>query len=375
MTITGRAQLLALTIMAGLLLAFAAVASATALDTLKQPPFPPTDVSLFTPDVYSAAPPMVPAAQNPSGETVMRNKLKGLLERRFGVGTTQVSEGLATYDSASTKSIVPSARLRATLVSLKGTVGEPAIMGALDGTYGKIYFGPPRPCPCDPVEQVFLPSGSTKLAIVFNEKYKYEDFRILAPDMAHAVLHRDLLGGKKEGAVLASIQSLVYAQFVLQAPSLATSGTALARDANTELMARINSRDATGRLRLFPSTSGSGDNCCGIFPRGTFVPYFVALFEPLGDANNPGSSILKQMVRNVVGSGVTLPQTVNFDDNTLQLLDSNQKAFTNAQLVRLATILKLDTSPQAATAQQRTQEATTAEQQPVPSWQEIFGAA
>jgi hypothetical protein len=40
-----------------------------------------------------------------------------------------------------TKSIVPSARLRATLVSLKGTVGEPAINGSLDGTYGNIYFG------------------------------------------------------------------------------------------------------------------------------------------------------------------------------------------------------------------------------------------
>jgi hypothetical protein len=47
------------------------------------------------------------------------------------------------------------------------------------------------------------------------------------------------------------------------------------------------------------------------------------------------------MVRKVVGSGVTLPQTVNFDDNTLLLLDSDQKVLTNARLVRLATILRL----------------------------------
>ncbi len=355
MAITRRTYLLALTLMAGLLLAFAGVASATALDTLKQPPFPPTDVGLFDPGIYSEASPLVPATQNPSGETAMRNKLKSLLEKRFGVGSTQVSEGLATYDAASTKSIVPSARLRAALVSLKGTVGEPAITGALDGTYGKVYFGTPRPCGgCDPVAQVFLPSGSTKLEIVFNEKYRYEDFRLLAPVMAHEILHRDLLGGKKEGAVIASIQSLVYAQFVLATPSLATSGTALARDNNTELMARINSRDATGKLRLFTSTSGSCPDASGIFPGGTCVPNFAALFEPLGDSANPGSSVLKQMVRNVVGSGVTLPQTVNFDDNTLLLLDNNQKVFTNAQLVRLATILKLDTSPQAATAQYRT---------------------
>jgi hypothetical protein len=353
MAMNRRAYLLALTLMAGLLLAFAGVASATALDTLKQPPFPPTDVSLFTPVAYSEAPPMVPAAQNPSGETAMRNKLKALLERRFGVGSTQVSEGLATYDSTSTKSIVSSPRLRATLVSLKGTVGEPAINGALDGTYGKIYFGTP-PCPCDPVEQVILPKGSTKLEIVFNKKYQYEDFRILAPDMAHTTLHRDLLGGKKEGAVIASIQSLIYGQFLLETPTLATSGTALARDANTELLARINSRDATGKLRLFTSTSGSCPDACGIYPRGTSVPYFIALFEPLETSNNPGSPVLTQMVRNVVGSGVTLPTTVNFDDNTLQLLDSRQKVFTNAQLVKLAKTLKLDTSPPTTTTQ-RTQ--------------------
>ena len=39
------------------------------------------------------------------------------------------------------------------------------------------------------------------------------------------------------------------------------------------------------------------------------------------------------------------PQTVNFDDNTLQLLDSRQKVFTNAQLVKQDKTLKLDTSP------------------------------
>jgi hypothetical protein len=38
-------------------------------------------------------------------------------------------------------------------------------------------------------------------------------------------------------------------------------------------------------------------------------------------------------------------QTVNFDDNTLQLLDSRQRVLTNRQLVKLAEMLKLDTSP------------------------------
>ncbi len=54
------------------------------------------------------------------------------------------------------------------------------------------------------------------------------------------------------------------------------------------------------------------------------------------------------MPRNVVGPNVRLPATVNFNNQTALLLDSNQRVFTNAELVRLARILKLDTSPQAA---------------------------
>jgi hypothetical protein len=75
MAITRRAYLLALTLMAALLLAFAGVASATALDTLKQPPFPPTDVSLFDPGVYSEAPPLVPAGQT-ANDTLTYSKLE-----------------------------------------------------------------------------------------------------------------------------------------------------------------------------------------------------------------------------------------------------------------------------------------------------------
>jgi hypothetical protein len=132
---------------------------------------------------------------------------------------------------------------------------------------------------------------------------------------------------------------------------------------------RLNSRDANVKLRVFTS-----QGC--LFPGGSFIPYFAAPHEPLGDST-PGSSVLKQMVRNVVGSGVTLPKMVNFDDNTLLLLDSKHNVFTNAQLVRLATILKLDTSPQAATAAQQMthEETTTAEEQPVPSWHETYEAA
>jgi len=294
----------------------------------------------------------------------MRNQLKALLVKRFGSGSTQVSQGLAKFDAASTKQIVPAPRLRAALVSLKGTVGEPGINGVLSGTYGRVYFGTP-PCGCDPVAQVIPPPpGSDKPEIVFNEKFRYEDFRLLASTMAHEPLHRDPTVSNKEELIANSIDALIYGQFILETPSLATSGTALARSNNTEFMARLNTRDTNGKLRLFTSQGG-------IFPGGNFVPYFAAPFEPLGDST-PGNSVLKAEVRKVVGPSVALPATVNFNDATVLLLDKKQVVFTPTQLVRLATILKLDTSPQAG---QRAQAAeATAPDQPVPSWQEIFGA-
>jgi hypothetical protein len=65
---------------------------------------------------------------------------------------------------------------------------------------------------------------------------------------------------------------------------------------------------------------------------------------------------------------------VNFNDKTLLLLDSRQVLFTDAEVVQLAEILKLETSSPSATAQaQRTQEEAEASEQPVPDWREIFG--
>lgn len=68
-----------------------------------------------------------------------------------------------------------------------------------------------------------------------------------------------------------------------------------------------------------------------------------------------------------------MPAQPNFDDNTVDLLDKNQGVFTDAQVVQLAKILKLDTSPpSAATQAQRAQEEAEASDQPVPDWREIF---
>jgi hypothetical protein len=344
---------------------YAPAQAQSAEDILKQPPFEPTDVDLFDPGVYSGASSPQPDPSGPTDEATLRQQLSDLLEQRYPTSTKNVKKALTIFDDADTKAIVPDPRLRAALVALKGTAGEPAIIGVLDGTYGRVYFGTP-PCGCNPIAEVSpAPPGSDKPEIVFNQRYQYEDFRLLASTMAHEPMHRDLNISKKEELISNSIDTLVYGQFLLEYPELATSGTELARAKNTKLMARLNTRDANGKLRLFTSQGN-------IFPGGNFVPYFAAPFEPLGN-DTTGNKVLYRELKKVVGK---VSKKVNFDDKTLLLLDSRQVLFTDSEIVQLAQILKLDTSPPSATAQaqRRAQdEEAGASEQPVPDWREIFG--
>jgi hypothetical protein len=86
---------------------------------------------------------MSPASSGPTDEATLRQKLSDLLNQRFPSNPKTVSATLAQFDSDKTKQIVPDPRLRAALLALRGTVGDSAIAGALDGTYSTVKFGTP----------------------------------------------------------------------------------------------------------------------------------------------------------------------------------------------------------------------------------------
>lgn len=310
----------------------ASAVSQSATTLLQQPPFPPTDISLLSAGLYTDGPPMVSPASGPTDEVTLRQQLNSLLVGRFGAASPRVAEGLSIFDADSAKQIVPDPRLRAALVSLIGTIGEPAINGTLDGTYSTARFGQTQN-PFNAAEVQQFADGT--LQIVFNERYQFEGFKFQAPTMAHEALHRDPAVSNKEELINDSVATLVYGQILLENPGLATHSTEITRTLNTNLMGRLNSRDANGNLRLLTSTGN-------LFPgSGTNFPSFVSGFEPLG-SDTPGNAVLRNMLANVVGPSVTVPDNPDFDDATVSLLDLNQNALTDAQVVRLAQILKLD---------------------------------
>ena len=113
------------------------------------------------------------------------------MNQRFLSNHKTVQQALATFDSDKTKQIVPDPRLRAALVALKGTAGETSIAGVLDGTYSSAKFGNLDNLPAGTIAQV-QDAGDGTLQIVFNQRYQYEDFRLLASVYSHESLHHDL---------------------------------------------------------------------------------------------------------------------------------------------------------------------------------------
>ncbi len=224
-------------------------ADVAALRVLRQPAFAPSEIGLFTPEAYAAAAALTPADPAGAGQTTregVRAKLSELLTSRFQGDARQARAALAVFDSARAQGVVPDSRLRAGLALLAGTAGESAVAAVRRGLVGRIGFGPES-----------APAGAdAEAGIVLPDRYAHEDPQLLAPLVAQAVLGREAGGGiEGAGAIGRALAALVYAQLLDATPALATSGTALARELNTDLLRRVNGRDEAGGLRLTTATS------------------------------------------------------------------------------------------------------------------------
>lgn len=309
----------------------------TAIDTLKKPPFAPSDVNLFMPQTYSTASTPQPAAPRTITETQIKGQLTKTFSTRFGGNTTQINSGMAVFNDATLKKFVPDPRLRAAVAVLKGTPGEAAIDTIKAGTYSKVAFAN---LPAGVIAAIQPDAtGKTKPQLLMNSRYQYEDFRQLAPAMAHESLHQDAANSLPEERINHSIDTMLYGKLMLEDPALATAGTELARRQNTKFMARLNSRDTNGNLRLFTSQGN-------VYPGGTPLANFGAAFTSAGSdggtvaSTTAGNQTLRKMLKAMTGVDVASP---NFNSTTESIIDKNQIMFTPVQLVQLAKILKLKT--------------------------------
>lgn len=302
----------------------------SAIEKLRQPPFPPTDIDLFATEIYEDSTTMFPASWRPMSESRIQSQMRNLLTRRFRGDPDRIRPPLALFDDPDFIHTIPNPRLRAGTVAMAGTLAHPAFEAVRDGALEQMRFETFAPEHGDAIALVRHPHGQDHVAI--NNKYRFEDFRLFSPTIFHEILHEDLHKSSTEELIIHSLDSLLRGQLVLEMPDLVANGTELTRWMNTVLLARLNSRDEQGELRIFES---NGE----IFPDGRSAETYadITVGEPGHDT--PGNKVLEQVLEAVTNRLVTTPR---YDDATLVRLDENQELLTPVELVCIAKTLKLD---------------------------------
>ena len=331
--------------------------------------FAPTDLSIVDKDVFASAPTPVTANVTPSASTV-RTRLIAFLNAKVATKTgTAITQAQATtainlYDSSATAAIVPNASLRAALVSLVGTAGEPAINSFLAKTnstgkpYTVVDFG--TVSSGTPVGETQLSAGG-RLNLTINSTFAGEPFQVLSATLAHEAMHQDpannvngdLPAGQDEEIIANAVETVVYAQQLLVDPSVAANGTKLVVRTNTRLLALLNSGDKLfpyGGIFQAPALSNNGNVFVGGKPNpGGFtgsvaVPSFENwirreyISRGFAATATPVSVVGQAILKNIVG---TKSVVTSFNAVTETALDTSDAILTDITYIRLANILKL----------------------------------
>jgi hypothetical protein len=316
--------------------------NAQAIAILKKPPFKPTNPNLVSPGLYSgkAMPPAKATKAVTSAD--MKTQLTSIFKTRFKGNSAKMQAGLAVFNDPKLKKIIPDVRLRASLTSLYGTASQSSIDTIKSGVYSSATF---KPWDRGTIAMTMVNTSGPdrKPRIEINSRYQNEDIRTLASMFAHEPLHQDLNRSVAEERIAHSLDTMVYAQFVSEDPSLASKPTELTQRTNSKLMARLNSRDANGNLRIFssqgnvyPGSKAPLDNFGAAFIDDHLPDPFIT-FGP----TSPGNAHLAALLKGVTGVSVAHP---NFDAKTDAIIDQHQTLFTPVQLVKIMKALSLKVS-------------------------------
>lgn len=311
---------------------------------LQNRPLAPTDVNLFSPVVYPDATPMVPADSPLTEEQFIQIGLK-YLQDQFPMNPSAQMEVAALWDHPDLVSKVPNPSLRAGLLGLAGTAGEPAIDFVLNA---KTEAGLPKVAaiafdanPWDPADTaiaraLFNPT-TQQVAYVFNPKYQNENPFQFSSIIAHETLHSDLPVTTTEELTALAIQSSIYLEQLASHPELASAPTELTRRNNSNALARLNSGSGTS-LGLFASNNNQP-----IFPGSPIqaTSWFGQFENETGFGDTPGNPQLQAMLARMDQPGSIVPPNADFSLNAGYFIDQNNAHLPSSKLAAAALALQL----------------------------------
>jgi hypothetical protein len=326
--------------------------------TLASRTFEPTQLSYFNKSIFSSAPNVKTTPTQPSGSSV-RSALVSFLDKKITLGIideTDKTSALSRFDDSATASLVPSANLRAAIVSLMGTVGEPAIASLLDGqnqtgkNYTVIDFSATEVSGSAQVAESILNPQTGRLRTLYKSSFQGESFINLSANIAHEALHQDgvEIDGQNEELFANVVETLVYAQQLLVDSTPAKAGTQLATSQNLLLLSMLNSGLALyPRVGLYDAPLLGGQN---VFNGGkaiaggdytSFENYVRRSYAARNFADNetPANNLALAMQNQICARTDT--NNFNFRPSRLEFFDNSQQVITDKAAVQLAAILKL----------------------------------
>ncbi len=204
----------------------------------------PCDLGLFTsqfqpgpwPGLYPSGPAMQPLPRATPTEAHARSQVASFFE-----GSPNRAKALALFDRAAVEAKVPDPAIRAALVMLLGTAGEPAIEHFLRSpSYVAPRFGGLG------VQQLGRASvrySDRKVEIILNSRHMAEHPALLSSTVLHEILHHDPgMAGYPEEIILNWVGAAVHMQLLARHPTLARSRTELSRYLNDAALTVTNSR-------------------------------------------------------------------------------------------------------------------------------------
>lgn len=323
----------------------------------------PTNLAFFNKQQFANAPNPTPTPNAPSGSAVLTD-LTAFLDAKVAAGqitSAQRESALNLYNNTTVQSIVPSANLRAALVSLVGTVGEGAIDSMLtaDNASGQpftvIDFSD-EVSSSAPIAETKGNPTSGRLRTLLKTSFRGEPFQALGAILAHEALHQDavasassaLPNGQNEEIFANVVETLVYAQQILVAPSVAARGTQLVTLQNGQVLAMLNSGTALfprvgvldapllGGQNVFNGGVTVSDGAYTSFENWIRRTYAARNF---GGGDTPASKLARTMQNAITVRNDT--SNFNFSQQRITFFDNSQVVISDRAAVQLAAVLKL----------------------------------
>ncbi len=290
----------------------------------------PLNYELFSQVTFPNTSPMTPAPLTPYTEAEIKAQLVPFLNKITGGNRTKNNQALAVFNDPMLKAKAPDAKIRAALASIKALGFDSVINAYKSNLFSVIKF---NTIPFDSAIAYSVKlDGETQQQIWLDPRSQGEDWKLFIKTLIHEANHQDTNVDNAEELIASGIADITHGKVILAEPSLVTQGTKLTRRINTQLLSRIVTRGNNGELKLINSTKPTG------LPWGSFAGLFD-INKPEDVKASPGNPLLASLLRTFTGKTVRNP---NFDWNTIQLLDQNQKYLSYSELLQAAKLLQLN---------------------------------